>query len=65
MIYLSFKKKTKNLTGLAALLSNEEDVEDLFQRVDHPLAIASDPKAHGEKVCATTNNYEICTLQSC
>jgi len=43
------KETEQNVAALATLLSDEEGMEDLFQRVDSPLKIASDPSAKGKK----------------
>jgi len=43
------KETEQNVAALATLISDEEGMEDLFQRVDSPLKIASDPTAQGKK----------------
>jgi len=40
----------QNVTALGALISDEEEMGDLFQRVDYPLKVATDPNAQGKKV---------------
>jgi len=39
----------QNVTALGALISDEEEMGDLFQRVDYPLKVATDPNAQGKK----------------
>jgi len=43
------KDTEQNVSALGSLIPDEQDREDLFQRVDCPLKIAEDPNAEGKK----------------